>query len=325
MLGAPNRGSHLMVETLFGRSGAIRQLARLDRAHAMQWLLDLVAEFPGALQWLPRPGFADTGGVARDYYAPAVWSELKAGNDDAWFGAQLGAVPAAPLLHAAATTWGRLDEQLPNADRIASVAGYGQLTPCGVEQENRNGRPRVRQPARVHRALSRPGDQRRLRAAPRRRAARAGRRTARVSDRGGAESGDRRRRAAAPRDHAGRRLLAAPDRDWCDREADLHAPASGEAHGGEAQATTPGAPGKPPTHPQRRHEVARTLHFVHLSQRARAEDTKLQYQPGLAETLVESSVGDPTYKPDLAHAVSVAGPARLQGHHAPEREFGADP
>ena len=61
MLGTPNHGSHLMVETLLGRSDTIRMLGRLDLSHGLQQVLDIIAKFPGALQLLPRPDFRDAG------------------------------------------------------------------------------------------------------------------------------------------------------------------------------------------------------------------------------------------------------------------------
>ena len=39
----------------------MRRLARVDLAHGLQGVLDIVAEFRGALELLPRPDFADSG------------------------------------------------------------------------------------------------------------------------------------------------------------------------------------------------------------------------------------------------------------------------
>ena len=64
-----------------------------------------------------------------------------------------------------------------------------------------------------------------------------------------------------------------------------------------------------PTHPRRRSELARKLRFMYLSQRARAETEVHQRQPGLVETLVESSIRDSSYKPDLSNTLlSAADP-----------------
>ena len=61
MLGTPNHGSHLMVANLIGKSDTVRQLANLDPPRGLQGVLDIVGEFRGALQLLPRPGFVDEG------------------------------------------------------------------------------------------------------------------------------------------------------------------------------------------------------------------------------------------------------------------------
>lgn len=143
MLGTPNRGSHAMVETLLGLSATVRQLAVVDLEHDIDWLLRTVAAFPGALQLLPRPGFADAGGLKRDYYSRREWEKLKEANDDFWLGKALGAVPASSLLDAAKAEWAKLDESLPDIGRIAYVAGCGHLTPCGVEIDEKRGRLRM--------------------------------------------------------------------------------------------------------------------------------------------------------------------------------------
>ncbi len=146
MLGVPNRGSHLIVETLLGLGDSPRQLALADTRHDLQWILDLIAAYPGMVQLLPRPGFGDTGNSPFDYYTDATWRDFKKANDDFWFGKQLGGVPAVPLLAAAKQSWQELaqNEQLPNVERIAYVAGYGRETPCGIEKVKIGGRERVR-------------------------------------------------------------------------------------------------------------------------------------------------------------------------------------
>ena len=136
MLGTPNNGSHLFVETLLGQSDTIRTLARADLRHGLQAVLDVVAGFPGALHLLPAPNFVDTAGPARDdYYAAATWTRLAAINDDFWFGRALGGRPAQAQLQAAAEFWQavadtRWIQRAP--DRVAYVFGQADNTPCGI-------------------------------------------------------------------------------------------------------------------------------------------------------------------------------------------------
>ena len=91
MLGTPTGGSHWIVELLTGRDRAIRQLAALDWQSDVRELLAVMAGFPGVLELLPRPG-------ARDFYAPELWEELRAGDDPAapWAVPEPGRLAAAP-------------------------------------------------------------------------------------------------------------------------------------------------------------------------------------------------------------------------------------
>ncbi|MEN8808264.1 MAG: CHAT domain-containing protein, partial [Desulfobacterales bacterium] len=148
MLGTPNNGSHLMVETLLGKSGTIRKLAVMDAKHRMQGLLDIVAGFPGALQLLPRPDFRDAGGAqADDYYTQAPWQDFRRDNRDRWFGDGICGLPTRDVLDEARALWeGGVTEKradgvgwrhrpiLP-ADRVAYVFGQAENTPCGVKVE----------------------------------------------------------------------------------------------------------------------------------------------------------------------------------------------
>ena len=126
----------------------------------------------------------------------------------------------------------------------------------------------------------------------------------------------RRARRAARLDAMRRRqrLLAAPDRHRCGarrrvacrvlpaapaaaHRRDLSARVPGREYDGEraggAAADASAAPAR----------AGKRLRYVALSQRARAETTELQRQPGLVETLVECSVRDSTYKPDLSRTL----------------------
>ncbi|MGQ0593949.1 MAG: CHAT domain-containing protein [Gammaproteobacteria bacterium] len=140
MLGTPNNGSHGMVETLLGKSDAVRNLARLGMRHNMQGVLDIIAGFPGALQSLPRPGFRDSGGAQeQDYFVAGLWEGYRANNKDRWFGDGGVGVPTEAILQAAKALWS--DEALgtlntiPNPERVAYVFGQAENTPCGVKIE----------------------------------------------------------------------------------------------------------------------------------------------------------------------------------------------
>ena len=150
MLGTPNNGSHLMVETLLGKSGTIRKLAVMDVKHKMQGLLDIIAGFPGALQLLPRPGFRDAGGAqADDYYTQTPWQDFRRDNRDRWFGDGICGLPAGNVLDEARALWeGGVTEKRANgegwrhrpilpADRVAYVFGLAENTPCGVKVEGK--------------------------------------------------------------------------------------------------------------------------------------------------------------------------------------------
>ena len=150
MLGTPNNGSHALVETLLGKSDAVRNLARIDLRHDLQEVLDIVAGFPGALQLLPRPGFADTGQAqATDYLEAALWDEYRRTNQDRWFGNGAVGVPSAGDLQTARRLWeeallektgqanGWRHKPISHPERIAYVFGQADNTPCGVKVEGR--------------------------------------------------------------------------------------------------------------------------------------------------------------------------------------------
>lgn len=136
MLGTPNNGSHLMVETLLGKSGTMRQLARIDLVHGMQGVLDIVAGFPGALQLLPRPGFVDAGATLHDDWLRApIWPDAARSNHDRWFGDGIAGQPAAAALAAARELWEATlatnDAPQP-VERVHYVFGQADNTPCGT-------------------------------------------------------------------------------------------------------------------------------------------------------------------------------------------------
>ncbi|WP_332673258.1 CHAT domain-containing protein, partial [Aromatoleum sp.] len=136
MLGTPNNGSHLMVEALLGKSDTMRKLARLDLAHGLQGVLDIVAGFPGALQLLPRPDFVDSGpSWEGSYLDAAVWPALAQHNRDRWFGDRVAGAPVAETVAQALALWQGLlatnDAPQP-VERVHYVFGKAENTPCGL-------------------------------------------------------------------------------------------------------------------------------------------------------------------------------------------------
>lgn len=140
MLGTPNQGSHSMVEALIGKSGTLRDLARIDLGNDLQLILDIIGEFRGALQLLPKPGFQDVGGVQfNDYFRPELWRGLKDEMADFWFGNQVAAVPSEAALAQGKWLWERDGSSLPALperykDKTFYVHGCAPLTACGLEK-----------------------------------------------------------------------------------------------------------------------------------------------------------------------------------------------
>ncbi len=141
MLGTPNQGSHLMVETLIGKADTVRKLGVLDQAHDLQQVIDIIAGFPGALQLLPKPGFLDTGNTkSADYFSPPVWGGLKKEMRDFWFGNGIGGLPSADVLKQAQWLWTQDGSDAPalparHAGKVAYVFGCAAKTPCGIVKE----------------------------------------------------------------------------------------------------------------------------------------------------------------------------------------------
>ncbi|HMC16776.1 MAG TPA: hypothetical protein VKI18_14155, partial [Albitalea sp.] len=141
MLGTPNQGSHLMVETLVGKADTVRKLGVLDQAHDLQEVIDIIGGFPGALQLLPKPGFVDTGNdTSANYFDPAVWGGYKKDMRDLWFGDGIGALPSAAVLNSAQWLWsqdGKARPALPakHEAKVAYVFGCAAKTPCGITRQ----------------------------------------------------------------------------------------------------------------------------------------------------------------------------------------------
>ena len=139
MLGTPNQGAHSMVEALIGKSDTLRTLARLDIAQDLQTILDIIGEFRGALQLLPKPGFQDVGGAQfDDYFSAGRWTAFKQDMKDFWFGDKVAAVPSDAALDQGKWLWDRdgSTPALPEAhkDKTIYVHGCAPVTACGIEK-----------------------------------------------------------------------------------------------------------------------------------------------------------------------------------------------
>ncbi|WP_018410446.1 CHAT domain-containing protein [Methyloversatilis thermotolerans] len=142
MLGTPNRGAFMMVDTLLGRSDSVRLLARADLRRDLQAVLDIVAGFDGALQLLPMDGTASVGGEDYSVFDAALWQELRALNPAGWFRTRdIGARPSAQALAGAREFWKTLDAApFAHADRVNYVCGQADITPSGVVVQGAAGR-----------------------------------------------------------------------------------------------------------------------------------------------------------------------------------------
>lgn len=140
MLGTPNNGAHLMVNTLLGKSDSMRMLEKIDLEHNLQQLLDIIAGFPGALALLPRPGFHDTGDELRvqtdTFYDSASWQTLKEKSTDRWYGNGVAGVPPQTLLTERQNFWKTSlpDNTIAAPERVMYIFGQSDKTPCGLQR-----------------------------------------------------------------------------------------------------------------------------------------------------------------------------------------------
>ena len=143
MLGTPNHGAHSMVEALIGKSDTLRTLSRLDLGNDLQTILDIIGEFRGALQLLPRPGFQDVGGAQfDDYFTVGRWRAFKEEMKDFWFGDKVAAVPSDAALSAGKWLWDR-DGSMPglpesHQDKTIYVHGCAPVTACGIKKVDKD-------------------------------------------------------------------------------------------------------------------------------------------------------------------------------------------
>lgn len=140
MLGTPNQGAHMMVHTLLGKNTAIRMLATADLkpGHDLQYLLNIIRQFPGALSLLPNPDFRDVGAghaiPSALYYDTAKWQELKQKNCDFWYDDQIAGIPDDEMLVSIKKHWKNTigGNQIQHPEQVHYIFGQGKQTACGV-------------------------------------------------------------------------------------------------------------------------------------------------------------------------------------------------
>jgi CHAT domain-containing protein len=146
MLGTPNQGAYSMVENLLGKGDTLRSLVRLDLAHDMREVLEIVSGFRGALQLLPKRGFVDCfqgqpegGDDHQDFWRAGTWASYRKKVFDFWFGNGNSATPNQQQLDAASWLWtqdGEATPALPEAyaSKAIYVFGVARNTPCGIRE-----------------------------------------------------------------------------------------------------------------------------------------------------------------------------------------------
>jgi CHAT domain-containing protein len=136
--GTPNRGSFAMVETLIGKNDAVRKLALVDLRNDMQQLLNIIGDFRGALQLLPREDLVDAGGNGWSYFSEEPWQRFATEMQDGWFGRGAVARPSDNARRAGRWLWDR-DKSAGSGlsaftEQIAYVHGAAPTTPSGVRK-----------------------------------------------------------------------------------------------------------------------------------------------------------------------------------------------
>ena len=122
MLGTPNMGAFSTVATLLGRDGTIRKIATVDLKHDIGELLNIIAQYPGTLELLPRDG----GG---ELYTAGLWQKILALEPE---GKRVN-LDAAALANAA-KTWKLIEQVQLSGAGLAYVAGFDKdPTPMGLQ------------------------------------------------------------------------------------------------------------------------------------------------------------------------------------------------
>jgi triacylglycerol esterase/lipase EstA (alpha/beta hydrolase family)/tetratricopeptide (TPR) repeat protein len=117
LLGAPHRGTYESVEMLLGTHPIVQQLALLDRKRGTRGIVEIIQNFPGVVELLPRGGTID-------FFNADTWQAFSATRG----GAQ---APSLDVLNPARAVLDGLTT--PEPYRNCNVAGSAPRTVCGVE------------------------------------------------------------------------------------------------------------------------------------------------------------------------------------------------
>lgn len=128
MLGTPNDGSHSMVRVLLGQEKLIKYLAMADLVHSHGELIDIIRQFPGVLELLPRESSRPPGEV-RGFYTSAFWNGVATAAGKDW------QVPTGQALREAERFWKEISDTPLDTQRVFYIAGRADDTPVDVVVE----------------------------------------------------------------------------------------------------------------------------------------------------------------------------------------------
>ena len=118
MLGTPNHGSYLTLQTVCGLAGTIRKLAIVDQWHDTSEITRILNTFVGSFQMLPSP---EREPAAETYYNARTYGDLN--------------VPQSVLDVARAHH--RFHSEVPGGERMVYIAGSNQPTLAGLSDPSR--------------------------------------------------------------------------------------------------------------------------------------------------------------------------------------------
>jgi len=133
MLGTPNEGSHAISLLLTGNDKLLKLLALADWKNSLGELVDIAADFPGALDMAPAT-------PERDYFNQQAWMELASAkiNPKRW------PLPEQIRLDESRAFRERLTQQVLAHAETFYIAGQARNTPVATELVPGGKRPRLR-------------------------------------------------------------------------------------------------------------------------------------------------------------------------------------